>query len=115
MPKSITTTFKGQEITVNELTLKQVREVFERLNHEGQLFIDDLLDQPVPAMIVTESTGIPLEQLEEAKPSELVALCGEVIKVNPSLASMIRRRVEAADRMEQVLLSAKRLTGQSAQ
>ena len=114
MQDSITTTFQGQTITVQELTVKQVRETFERLNNEGQLFIDDLLDQPVPALIVTESTGIPLDQLEAAKPSEVIGLCQEVAKVNPSLASMIQRRIEAADRLEKVLISAKNLTAPSA-
>lgn len=114
MQDSITTTFQGQSITVQELTVKQVREVFEKLRNEPSLFIDDLLDQPVPALAVSESTGIPLDQLEEAKPSDLVDLCGQVVKVNPSLASMISRRIEAADRLEQVILSAKTLTAPSA-
>lgn len=114
MQDSITTTFQGQSITVQELTVKQVRELFEKLKNEPSLFIDDLLDQPVPALAVSESTGIPLDQLEEAKPSDLVDLCGQVVKVNPSLASMISRRIEAADRLEQVILSAKTLTAPSA-
>lgn len=114
MQDSITTTFQGQSITVQELTVKQVRELFEKLKNEPSLFIDDLLDQPVPALAVSESTGIPLDQLEEAKPSDLVDLCGQVVKVNPSLASMISRRIEAADRLEQVILSVKTLTAPSA-
>lgn len=109
-----TTTFKGQTITVRELTVKQVREVFDRLDKESMLFIDDLLDQPVPALIVVESTGITLEQLEESKPSEVIPLCKEVIAINPSCASMIRRRVEAVTKMENIFLSAKNLTAQSA-
>lgn len=114
MQDSITTTFQGQSITVHELTVKQVREIFERLRNEQPRFIDDLLDQPVPALAVSESTGIPIDQLEEAKPSDLVDLCKQVVKVNPSLASMISRRIEAADRLEQVILSAKTLTEPSA-
>ncbi|MGD9949320.1 MAG: hypothetical protein AB7U29_12700 [Desulfobulbus sp.] len=114
MQDSVTTTFQGKTVTVRELTVKQVRELFERLKNETPLFIDDLLDQPVPARAVSESTGIPLDQLEEAKPSELLPLCEEVIRVNPSLASMISRRIEAADRLEKALLSGKNLTEQSA-
>lgn len=109
-----TTTFKGETVTVRELTVKQVREVFDRLDKESTLFIDDLLDQPVPALIVVESTGITLEMLEESKPSEVVPLCKEVIEVNPSCASMIQRRVEAATKLQNIFLSAKSLTGQSA-
>ena len=114
MQDSTTTTFQGNPITVRELTVKQVREAFERLKNEEQPFIDDLLDQPVPALLVTESTGVTLEQLEAAKPSELIALCEAVVKVNPSLASMIKRRIEAAERLEKVILSAESLTGLSA-
>ena len=114
MQDSIATTFQDQSITVKELTVKQVRELFERLKNEPSLFIDDLIDQPVPALAISESTGISLEQLDAAKPSELVALCGEVVKVNPSLASMISRRIEAAERLEQAILSAKNLTAPSA-
>ena len=109
-----TTTFKGETVTVHELTVKQVREIFDRLDKESTLFIDDLLDQPVPALIVVESTGIKLETLEESKPSEVLPLCKEVIEVNPSCASMIRRRIEAATRLQNIFLSAKNLTGQSA-
>jgi len=114
MQDSITTTFQDESITVKELTVKQVRELFERLKNEPSLFIDDLIDQPVPALAVSESTGISLERLDAAKPSEVVALCGAVVKVNPSLASMISRRIEAAERMQQVILSAKNLTAPSA-
>lgn len=114
MQDSTTITFKGETVTVQELTVKQVREVFELLKKNDQLFIDDLLDQPVPALIITASTGIKLEQLEEGKPSELVPLCGKVVEVNPSLASMIKRRIEAVDRMEKIILSARSLTEQSA-
>ena len=88
MQDSTMVTFQGKELTVKEMTVRQVREVFERLkNEEQQLFIDELLDQPVPAMLITESTGVPLEQLESAKPSELLPLCEAVIKVNPSSAT----------------------------
>ena len=114
MQDSMSTMFKGNTITVHELTVKQVRELFERLNNEDPLFIDDLLNQPIPALAVCESTGIPLAQLDEAKPSELIPLCEEVIRVNPSLASMISRRIEAAERLQEAICSGKNLTGQSA-
>ena len=115
MQDTTTATFQGQTVTIKELTVKQVREVFERLNKEGAQFMDDLINQSVPALIVTECTGVPIEQLEEAKPSELVTLCAEVAQVNPSLASMILRRIEASDRLAHLLSSADNLTGLSAQ
>ena len=114
MQDTISATFKGSPATVKELTVKQVREIFERLDKDRHLFIDDLLDQPVPALAVSESTGIPLDQLEDAKPSEVIALCMEVVRVNPSSASMIRRRIEAAERLEKIILSERNSTGPSA-
>lgn len=114
MQDSIITTFQSHPVTVKELTVKQVREIFERLKNEQSMFIDDLLDQPVPALAISESAGISIEQLEECKPSDLAELCEAVVKVNPFLASMIRRRIEAADRLEQVILSANSLTVPSA-
>ena len=108
------TTFKGKDITVKELTVKQVREVFERLDKESVLFIDDLIDQPVPAILVVEATGIPLAELEDSKPSDLIALCSEVLNVNPTSASMIRRRIEAASELKRIFLSVKSSTELSA-
>jgi hypothetical protein len=106
--------FRGDTVTVKELTVKQVREIFERLNHESSLFMDDLLDQPVPALVVAESTGLQIEQLEEGLPSELIKLCEEVVAVNPSLASMIKRRIGAYERLEKIILSDKNSTEQFA-
>ncbi|MBM9615979.1 hypothetical protein JWJ90_17050 [Desulfobulbus rhabdoformis] len=103
MQDNTTTIFKGKTVTVQELTVKQVRELFERMQRGEPLFIEDLLDQPVPILAVSESTGIPLDELEDTKPSELIPLCQEVTTLNPSLASMIRRRIEAADRLQEVI------------
>lgn len=114
MQDSINVKFKENFITVKELTVKQVRESFERLKTDEQLFIDELLDQPIPALIVTQSTGLTLEQLENSKPSELIPLCEAIVKVNPSFASMIKRRIEAAEHLEKILLSANKLTALSA-
>lgn len=83
MQDNLSATFKGETVTVNELTVKQVREVFRRLAGEDHQFIDDLLDQPIPAPIVMESTGFTLEQLESATPTDLAMLYQTTMKVNP--------------------------------
>lgn len=114
MQDSITHTFRGQTITVNELTVKQVREIFERIRKDPDQLIDDLVDQPVPVLAVCTSSGIGLDQLEDALPSELVKLFEKVAEVNPSLASMIRRRIEAANKLEAAICSAKSLIEPSA-
>lgn len=91
--------FKGETVTVTELTVKQVRQTFERVSKEDIPFIDDLVNRKVPALIVTECTGLTVDQLEDAKPSELDVLFDKVAEINPSLASMIQRRIEALDRI----------------
>lgn len=107
------TTFNGKEIVILELTVKQVREVFFRIEKEDPLFVDDLLDQPVPALVIIKATGIPLEELEESKPSELAALAKEVESVNPSVASLVRRRLAVFERMQAMTLD-QSSTGQHA-
>lgn len=97
--------FKGQNVEVRELTVKEVREIFEALDNNVQLFIDDLLDQPIPALIVTRSTGLELDQIEEATPAENIALCQKVAESNPACVSLIKRRIAAAERLEQIMLS----------
>ena len=99
MQETVTTTFKGKELKIMELTVKQVRETFKRITEEEITFIDDLLDKKVPTLIVLECTGLTMEELEESKPSELTFLFDKVAEANPSLASMIQRRVEALDRL----------------
>lgn len=106
-----TTTFNGKEITVKELTVKQVRQVFSRINEEELLFFDDLMDQPVPALIIAEATGIPAENLEDHKPSDLTALAKEVESVNPTVASLIKRRLAAFEKLQTLN---QHLTGQPA-
>ena len=99
MQETVTTTFKGKELKIMEVTVKQVRETFKRITEEEITFIDDLLDKKVPSLIVLECTGLTMEELEESKPSELTFLFDKVAEANPSLASMIQRRVEALDRL----------------
>jgi len=95
-----TATFDGKEITVRELTVKQVREVFSILEKEDASFLDDLLDQPVPALIIAKATGIPIDELYEHRPSALAELAKEVAAVNPSVASLIKKRLALYEKMQ---------------
>ncbi len=108
-----TITFNDNEITVKELTVKQVRQVFSRLEKEDALFLDDILDQHVPALVIAEATGISVTDMEGHKPSELVALAQEVASVNPSVASLIKKRLAVYEKMQAMTLN-QPLTGQPA-
>lgn len=113
MKDMMKTTFNGKEIAILELTVKQVREVFSRIEKEDSLFVDDLLDQPVPALVIAKATGIPVEELEKSKPSELATLAKEVESVNPFVASLIKRRLAMFEKMQAMTLDPS-LTGQPA-
>lgn len=83
MQDNVSATFNGDAVTVHELTVRQVRGVFNRLDSEDYQFIDELLYQPIPASIVMESTGLTLVQLEDATPSDLTRLYQITMKMNP--------------------------------
>ena len=103
-----TITFNGKIVEVKELTVKQVRDVFLGIDKAEPQFIDELLNEPIPAMIITECTGVSVDEMEKQKPSELKPLVEAVKAVNPTLASMILRRVEAYDQLKEAgLLSSK--------
>lgn len=108
-----TITFDDKEINIQELTVRQVRAVFSRIEKEDPLFVDDLLDQPVPALVIAEATGIPVEKLDEYKPSALTELAKEVESVNPSVAGLIKRRLAMYEKIQDMTLN-RSLTGQPA-
>ena len=113
MKDSSVITFNDKKITVEELTVKQVRETLSSIDKADPQLIDELMDCPVPALVITEATGITYAEMEECKPSELKQLVDEVVSVNPSFASMIKRRVEAYEKM-MAKISGSNLTAQSA-
>ena len=98
-----TTKFDGNKITVKELTVRQVRDCFARISDQKEEYflLDDLLNQPVPAVVIEASTGISIETLSRFEPSKLISLAKEVADVNPSLASLIKRRLAALETMQQ--------------
>ena len=99
MKDSNTISFNGKEVTVEELTVKQVRETLSKIDKADPQLIDELMDCPVPALVITEATSITYAEMEKCKPSELKDLVEEVVLVNPSFAAMISRRVAAYTEM----------------
>ena len=102
MQNTDTVTFDGKEITITELSVKQIRQMFDQLDKQEPQLFDDLINEPVPTLAITISTGITLDKLEEHRPSEVAALAKEVIAVNPFLAAMITRRVAAFEKIAEM-------------
>ncbi len=93
MRKTKSIKFNGEELTVRELTVSQVKQVVEALEDFHPSFIDVVMDRAVPAMAVCKSAGLELDNLENSDIalSELENLYDEVLSVNPILAAMMER------------------------
>ncbi len=83
--------FDGQEITVKELTPREVEQVIEEVNASPPSTLDMLMDHNIPALMVARSSGIDKEKLEVIAPSVLEPLFEKVAEVNPKLAAMAKR------------------------
>lgn len=93
-------TFAGEQITIQELTVSQVRRIMTDLENEpaGQL-IDDLLDTKIPVVAISLSTGLNIEDLEKHQPSKIDELAKEVEQANPFFVGMIQRRLKLYQEM----------------
>jgi hypothetical protein len=93
-------TFNGNQITIQELTVSQVRQIMTDLENEpaGQL-IDDLLDTKIPVAAISRSTGLSIEELEKHQPSVIDELAKEVEQANPFFVGMIQRRLKLYQEM----------------
>jgi hypothetical protein len=94
-------TFAGEQITIQELTVSQVRRIMTDLENEpaGQL-IDDLLDTKIPVAAISLSTGLNIEDLEKHQPSKIDELAKEVEQANPFFVGMIQRRLKLYQEMQ---------------
>ncbi len=92
MRKSKIIKFNGQELTVKELTVSQVKDVLRSLDTFEPHTLDILMDQPVTASAVCMASGISVEDLEgDLAPSEIQELYDAVLEVNPTFAAMLGR------------------------
>lgn len=96
MKKSEIYKFRGEEITVKELSTSQVVGVLEELKDFQPHFLDVLMGDAFPLQVVLLATGLKEEDLvnEDVTPSEIEDLYGVVRKVNPTLAAMAKRLAE---------------------
>ncbi len=93
MQRSKTVTVGERDITVKELTVSQIRDLMDNLEKDTETYtIDMLFPDSVPAIAVSESTGIPIKKLEaDFTPSELKQIIEGVENLNPFFTNMISR------------------------
>lgn len=98
-------TVNGKDLVARELTLQELERVLQSLvadtvPHPLEL---ECPDEPIPALALEVSVGVPLDELMELLPSQVPELFRMVREVNPSLArrmiglAEIGRKIMAAD------------------
>jgi hypothetical protein len=94
-------TFNGKDIIIKELTVAQVRKIIKNLEevHDG-LVIEEITESSLPAIAITEATGLSTEELEQAPPSVLALLIKEVEEANPFFVKMVRKRIELMEKLK---------------
>lgn len=92
-----------------ELTVAQVRRVMDDLENEKSMHVVDLLfPDGIPALAISLSTGISIEELDgEKKPSEIAAVIEEVKAANPFFVKMLRRLARLGENVLQEKASTK--------
>lgn len=95
--------FRGQELTVKELTVSQVLGLVRASDDEEPISIDLLLATPSAALVMAAATGLDQDALGQAAPSELEELLQAVKTVNPHWAGMVVKLMAAAERIRQLL------------
>jgi len=97
MRKSKVIKIDDREVTIKELTVRQVDECIESLRPERKpLAIELLLDPVIPAEIVVMSTDFSMDQLAgDMSPSELKEIWDAVAEVNDFLSAMLARMAAA--------------------
>ncbi len=92
MQRKKTITVRDLEITVRELTVAQVRDLMEEFSAVKPNIMDLLFPDNLPAIVISESTGIPIQKLEDDfSPSELHQIIEGVESLNPFFVNMMTR------------------------
>lgn len=93
MQRTKTITIGDRDVSVKELTVAQVRGLMDNLEKDTEIHtIDMLFPDGLPALAISESTGISIKKLEEDfAPSELKQIIAGVENLNPFFANMISR------------------------
>lgn len=95
--------FSGRKITARTLTVQQVRELLDEIKKQSDAksildlnVVDLLFDDDVPAIAVSKSTGLTLQELCGPVDPQLVRnVIDEVRAANPFFVGMMERMVNA--------------------
>ena len=101
MRRSAVITVNGEDMTVKELTVRQVEELMaaiEAKDYQGHI-LDALMNRPFPALAVFMALGIDEGQFSlDISPTEIDQIYGKVIEVNPFCAAMMKNLYEIGTR-----------------
>lgn len=97
MRKTKTTKFDGKEITVKELTVKDISRLLSSFDTDAEMHpVDLLFNDSFPALGISMSTGLTLDDLQgDIAPSDLDLLITEVKNINPFLVKLIQKLLVA--------------------
>lgn len=88
----------GRSVAVKQLTMRQIREVLANLKERdgGPHVLDMVFDDDVPAVAVSEATGLSLAELEgDFTQQEMRDLIDQVRAKNPFFVGMMERLCQA--------------------
>lgn len=96
-------TLAGRKIEVKQLTMRQIKDVVAVLKKsqagEEVHVVDALFDNDVPAIAVSEATGLSMAELEgEISQQEMHDLIEKVRAVNPFFVGMMERVIASGTR-----------------
>lgn len=95
--------FNGRELTVCQLTVRQVRQLMDGLADAtpDEQLLEDLFPELLPFGVVRAAAGVTADELlaEGVTQADIDRLVEAVLKQNPGLARLSRRRRE---RLEQL-------------
>jgi len=93
MRKEKIITLGDKSLTARELTVKQITQITEAFDGDGQKVsnIDMLFPDRLPSVALEMSLGLTGKQLSEYSPSEIELMLDAVEAVNPTFASLMQR------------------------
>ena len=103
MQPAVLVKFGEREVTVRELTVSKVIYLLKASDERDPVNLDLLLDLPGATDVILGATGLSLEGLEEALPSQVAGLLEEVKKVNPHYAGAAQKLKEEMERIRDLL------------
>ena len=97
MARSETITINDREFIVRKFTVRDIREIEERLT-KGEAFtiIDAMFPEGLPSAVLFKSLQVGIDDLDELLPEDIKQLMEAVAELNPTYADSLIKRVSAA-------------------